>query len=137
MSIPVTPVRPEGKAREGREEAHMEYLLLIYSNEKSWEAMPKPELQAIHGEYTAFTEDIKRKGSYRGGNPLQPTSTATTVRVQGGKTLTTDGPFAETREQLGGYYLVEAKDLDEAIALAARIPSARMGSIEVRPIQKM
>jgi hypothetical protein len=99
--------------------------------------MPKPELQAIHGEYTAFTEDIKRKGSYRGGNPLQPTSTATTVRVQGGKTLTTDGPFAETREQLGGYYLVEAKDLDEAIALAARIPSARMGSIEVRPIQKM
>ncbi len=115
----------------------MEYLLLIYSNEKTWEAMPKPELGAIYGEYMAFTEDIKAKGSYKGGNPLQPTATATTVRVQGGKTLTTDGPFAETKEQLGGYYLVEAKDLDEAIALAARIPSARMGSIEVRPIQKM
>ena len=115
----------------------MEYLLLIYSNEKTWEAMPKAELGAVYGEYMAFTEDIKATGNYKGGNPLQPTTTATTVRVQGGKTLTTDGPFAETKEQLGGYYLVEAKDLDEAIALAARIPSARMGSIEVRPIQKM
>lgn len=115
----------------------MEYLLLIYSNEKSWDAMPQAEVGAIYGEYMAFTEDIKKKGNYKGGNPLQPTTTATTVRVQGGKTLTTDGPFAETKEQLGGYYLVEAKDLDEAIALAARIPSARMGSIEVRPIQKM
>jgi hypothetical protein len=115
----------------------MEYLLLIYSDEKIWEGMPQPEMQAIFGEYHAFTEDIKKSGRYKGGNPLQPTSTATTVRVKGGKTLTTDGPFAETKEQLGGYYLVEAKDLDEAIALAARIPSARMGSIEVRPIQKM
>ncbi len=115
----------------------MEYLLLIYSNEKSWETMAPPELQAIHGEYMAFTEDIKKTGNYKGGNPLQPTATATTVRVKAGKTLTTDGPFAETKEQLGGYYLVDAKDLDEAIALAARIPSARMGSIEVRPIQKM
>jgi hypothetical protein len=115
----------------------MEYLLLIYSNEKTWEAMSQPEFQAIYGEYNAFTESIKKSGNYKGGNPLQPTTTATTVRVQGGKTLRTDGPFAETKEQLGGYYLVEAKDLDEAIALAARIPSARMGSIEVRPIQKM
>jgi hypothetical protein len=115
----------------------MEYLLLIYSNEKTWDAMSKDELGAVYGEYMAFTEDIKAKGNYKGGNPLQPTTTATTVRVQAGKTLRTDGPFAETKEQLGGYYLVEAKDLDEAIALAARIPSARMGSIEVRPIQKM
>ncbi len=115
----------------------MEYLLLIYSNEKSWDAMPKAELEAIFGEYHAFTEAIKKSGNYKGGNPLQPTTTATTVRVKGGKTLTTDGPFAETKEQIGGYYLVDAKDLDEAIALAARIPSARMGSIEVRPIQKM
>ena len=115
----------------------MEYLLLIYSNEKSWETMPKAESEAIFGEYMAFTEDIRKKGNYKGGNPLQPTPTATTVRVRGGKTLTTDGPFAETKEQLGGYYLVEAKDLDEAIAIASRIPSARMGSIEVRPIQKM
>ncbi|MBK9065095.1 MAG: YciI family protein [Acidobacteria bacterium] len=115
----------------------MEYLLLIYENEKSWEAMPKAEQGAMFGEYMSFTEDIKKKGNYKGGNPLQPTSTATTVRVKGGKTLTTDGPFAETKEQLGGYYLVEAKDLDEAIAIAARIPGARTGSIEVRPIQKM
>lgn len=115
----------------------MEYLLLIYENEKNWESMPEAEQGAMFGEYMSFTEDIKKKGHYKGGNPLQPTSTATTVRVRGGKTLATDGPFAETKEQLGGYYLVEAKDLDEAIAIAARIPSARLGSIEVRPIQKM
>jgi len=137
VSIPGLPVRPEEEGQEGRKEEPVEYLLLIYSNEKSWDAMPQAEVGAIYGEYMAFTEDIKKKGNYKGGNPLQPTTTATTVRVQGGKTLTTDGPFAETKEQLGGYYLVEAKDLDEAIALAARIPSARMGSIEVRPIQKM
>ena len=115
----------------------MEYLLLIYSDEKAWDAMPKAELEAVYGEYMAFTEAIRKSGNYKNGNPLQPTTTATTVRVKGGKTLTTDGPFAETKEQLGGYYLVDAKDLDEAIALAARIPSARIGSIEVRPIQKM
>jgi hypothetical protein len=115
----------------------VEYLLLIYGNEKGWESMPKAELEAVYGEYMSFTEDIKKKGNYKGGNPLQPTATATTVRVKGGKTLTTDGPFAETKEQLGGYYLVEARDLDEAIAIAARIPGARAGSIEVRPIQKM
>jgi hypothetical protein len=84
-----------------------------------------------------FTEDIRKSGHYVGGNPLQPTSTATTVRVRDGKSVSTDGPFAETREQLGGYYLVEARDLDEATALAARIPGARMGSIEVRPIMDM
>ncbi len=115
----------------------MEYLLLLYGNEKGWESMPKAELDAVYGEYMAFTDSIKKSGNYKGGNPLQPTPTATTVRVKGGKTLTTDGPFAETKEQLGGYYLVDAKDLDEAIALAARIPAARTGSVEVRPIQKM
>ena len=115
----------------------MEYLLLIYENEKVWETMPQAEQGAIFGEYMAFTEDIKKKGSYKGGNQLQPTTTATTVRVKGGKTLATDGPFAETKEQLGGYYLVEAKDLDEAIAIAGRVPAAKTGSIEVRPIQKM
>ncbi|HTS03427.1 MAG TPA: YciI family protein [Thermoanaerobaculia bacterium] len=115
----------------------MEYLLLIYSNEKAWSAMARPELDAIYGEYHALTESLKASGTYKGGNPLQATSTATTVRVRGGKTLATDGPFAETKEQLGGYYLVDAKDLDEALAIAARIPSARMGSIEVRPIQRM
>ena len=115
----------------------MEYLLLIYESEKAFESMPKAEQGAMFGEYMAFTEAVKKSGNYKGGNPLQPTATATTVRVKGGRTLTTDGPFAETKEQLGGYYLVEAKDLDEAIAIAARIPGARTGSIEVRPIQKM
>ena len=84
--------------------------------------------------YGEFTESIVKSGHLRAGDRLRPTSTATTVRVKDGKTLTTDGPFAETREQLGGYYLVEAKDLDEAVGIAARIPSARSGSIEVRPI---
>ena len=81
-----------------------------------------------------YTSRIRKNGNYIAGEALQPVSTATTVRVKNGKTLTTDGPFAETREQLGGFYLVEAKDLDEAIDLAARIPSARVGTIEVRPI---
>jgi hypothetical protein len=115
----------------------MEYLLLIYGNEKGWETMAKAELDAVYGEYTAFTESIRKSGNYKGGNPLQPTTTATTVRVRGGKTLSTDGPFAETKEQLGGYYLVEAKDLDEAIGIAARIPSSRTGSVEVRPIMEI
>src|SRR5260370_42249522 len=88
----------------------------------------------MSAEYGAFTESIIQNGNCKAGDRLQPTTTATTVRVRDGKTLTTDGPFAETREQLGGYYLVEAKDLDAAIAIAARIPGARVGSIEVRPI---
>ena len=99
--------------------------------------MSKPEMGALMGDYRSFTQSIIQAGNYKGGNPLQPTSTATTVRVRNGKTLTTDGPFAETREQLGGYYLVDAKDLDEAIAMAARIPSAKLGSIEVRPILEL
>ena len=112
----------------------MKYLLLIYENEASWAGVSEAEQGKIFGEYMQYTNDIKKKGNYIGGEALQPVSTATTVKVKDGKTLTTDGPFAETREQLGGFYLVEAKDLDEAIALAARIPAARTGSIEVRPI---
>jgi hypothetical protein len=112
----------------------MKYLLLIYENEADFAGMSEAEQGKVFGEYHAFTNDIKKKGHYIGGEALQPVSTATTVRVKGGKTLTTDGPFAETREQLGGFYLVDAKDLDEAIGLAARIPGARTGSIEVRPI---
>jgi hypothetical protein len=88
----------------------------------------------MYGEYFKFTEEIKKSGNYIGGNPLKPTTTATTVRVRDAKKLVTDGPFAETKEQLGGYYLIEAKDLDQAISIAARIPGARFGSIEVRPI---
>jgi hypothetical protein len=101
----------------------MEYLLLIYSPEKELEKRTPADYKALSEEYGRFTADITQKGHYKGGNPLQPTSTATTVRAREGKVLKTDGPFAETKEQLGGYYLVEAKDLDEAIALAAQVPS--------------
>lgn len=112
----------------------MQYLLLIYDDEKIWRDMSKEQADQMMGEYMQFTADIKKSGHYRAGDALQPVSTATTVRVRNGKTQTTDGPFAETKEQLGGYYLVEAKDLDEAAKIAARIPSARIGSIEIRPI---
>ncbi len=115
----------------------MQYLLLIYEDEKNWAKMSEAEKGKIFSEYGQLTEDLKKTGRHLGGNPLQPTSTATTVRVRNGKRLTTDGPFAETKEQLGGYYLIEAKDLDEAISLAARVPTARSGSIEVRPIMKI
>ncbi len=113
----------------------MKYLCLIYNQESNTANLSKPELEGLMGEYFQFTEDIKRSGHYIGGEPLQPIHTATTVRVRNGKVSTTDGPFAETKEQLGGFYLIDAKDLNDAIQVAARIPSARMGSIEVRPIQ--
>jgi hypothetical protein len=112
----------------------MQYLLLIYDNEQVWRDMPKAESDKMFAEYMQFTADIKQSGHHRAGDALQPVSTATTVRVRNGKTQTTDGPFAETKEQLGGYYLIEAKDLDEATKIAARIPSAKIGSIEVRPV---
>ena len=112
----------------------MQYLLLIYRNEAKLTNMTPADRQAVTAEYGAYTQSIVQSGNFKAGDRLQDTHTATTVRVRDGKTLTTDGPFAETREQLGGYYLVEAKDLDAAIAIAARIPGARFGSIEVRPI---
>lgn len=115
----------------------MRYMLLIYESEANMQNITQEQGNQIMGEYMAFTDDIRRSGQYVAGAPLQPTPTATTVRVSNGRTLTTDGPFAETREQLGGYYLVEAKDLNEAIALAARIPASRTGSIEVRPIMEI
>ncbi len=114
----------------------MKYLLLIYSNEADWDNISDAEQGEIFGEYMAFGRSIHKSGNYIAGEALQPTTTATTVRVRNGKTLTTDGPFAETREQLGGFYMIEAQDLDQAIAIGARIPSARMGSIEVRPIME-
>jgi hypothetical protein len=114
----------------------MKYLCLIYDEEKNLAAMSKSEMDALMGEYFAFTKEIQQSGQYLGGNDLQPVRMATTVRVRGGKVSTTDGPFAETKEQLGGYYLIEAKDLNEAIQVASRIPSARIGSVEVRPIQE-
>ena len=112
----------------------MKYLCLIYENEKNWETMPQSDAEAIMNEYFAFTEDIRKGGKYVAGEALQPTPTATTVRVRNGKISTTDGPFVETKEQLGGFYLIDAKDLNDAIQVAARIPSARLGSIEVRPV---
>ena len=114
----------------------MKYLCLIYDEEKKLNAMSKSEGEAMMGEYFGFTEGIKKSGHYLGGNALQPVQTATTVRVRNGKVSTTDGPFAETQEQLGGYYLIEAKDLNDAIQVAAKIPSSRIGSIEVRPIME-
>ena len=112
----------------------MQYLLLIYGVESDWEKMPSSARDAMLEEYNAFTQGIAKSGHLRGGNELDVTKKARTVRVRSGKKMISDGPFAETKEQLGGYYLVEAKDQDEALAIAARIPSARMGSIEVRPI---
>jgi hypothetical protein len=112
----------------------MQYLLMIYRNEAEFGKMDATARQKMAAEYGAFTQSIIQSGHFKAGDGLQPTSTATTVRVRDGKTLTTDGPFAETREQLGGYYLVEAKDLDTALAIAARIPHARTSAIEVRPV---
>jgi hypothetical protein len=112
----------------------MRYLLLIYGSESEFGKMTESEHAKITQEYMDFTTKIAGSGHYQGGNELDRISTATTVRLRDGKPVVTDGPFAETKEQLGGYYLIEAKDLDDAIAVAARIPSARWGSIEVRPI---
>jgi hypothetical protein len=112
----------------------MQYLLLIYDTEKTTSAMSEADRKQMNTDYVTFTKAIVASGHFKGGDALQPIHTATTVRVRDGKTSTTDGPFAETREQLGGYYLIEAKDLDEANAIAARIPSAKSGSIEVRPV---
>ena len=114
----------------------MRYLCLIYDTESNMGKMPKEQSDAILGEYFAFTEGIRKSGHHIGGEALLPTQSATTVRVRNGKVSTTDGPFAETKEQLGGYYLINAKDLNDAIQVAAKIPSARYGSIEVRPIME-
>ncbi|HEY5925809.1 MAG TPA: YciI family protein [Kofleriaceae bacterium] len=113
----------------------MQYLLLIYDNENVWNDMSKEESAKAFGEYMQFTTDIKKSGHFVAGDALQPVSTATTVRIRNGKSQVTDGPFAETKEQLGGYYLIEAKDLDEARMIAEKIPSVRYGSIEIRPVQ--
>jgi hypothetical protein len=112
----------------------MQYLLLIYRNEAELGKMGPADRKQMTADYGAYTQSIIQSGHFKAGDGLQPASTATTVRVREGKALTTDGPFAETREQLGGYYLVEARDLDTALGLAARIPGARTGSIEVRPV---
>jgi hypothetical protein len=134
MSFRLSSVRLDVGDPADQEECDMQYLLMIYSNEVEYAKIDPATYKTIVGEYETFTKDIVQSGNFKAGDRLQPTSTATTVRVKDGKVMTTDGPFAETREQLGGYYLIEAKDLDAALGIAARIPGARYGSIEVRPI---
>lgn len=112
----------------------MKYMLLIYADEQAW---TESERQMCYGESTDLAHQLRSKGQYVAASPLQPVSTATTVRVREGKRTIKDGPFAETREQLGGYYLVNVKDLDEALAIAARIPAARKGTVEVRPLVEL
>ena len=112
----------------------MQYMLLIYDDEQAWANFGEAERGAIFGEYGAYTEGLQKSGAFVAGDALQPSSSATSVRVRDGQQLVTDGPFAETKEQLGGYYVVEAESIDEAIAHAAKIPSARYGTIEVRPV---
>ncbi|HKC39210.1 MAG TPA: YciI family protein [Gemmatimonadales bacterium] len=114
----------------------MRYLCLIYGDEKWWDKASEAEKQQGMAEYNAFTENVKKNGNYVGGEALQPTPTAKSVRVRNGKVSTTDGPYVETKEQLGGYYLINAKDLNDAVQVASRIPGAKHGTVEVRPIME-
>lgn len=115
----------------------MQYMLLCYDDEKAWEQAGEAALQAAMNEAVALTHELDRKGQYVLAAPLHPSNTATSVRVRDGKQLVTDGPFAETREVLGGFYIIDAPNLDEAIAVARRHPGARLGTVEVRPILKI
>ena len=116
----------------------MQYMLLIYNDPSGWDSMPEGDRGAIYGAYGTFTEELQASGKYVAGDALQGLETATSVRVRDGETLTTDGPFAETKEVLGGYYLIDVETLDEALEWAARIPSAKVGQpVEVRPLQPM
>jgi hypothetical protein len=112
----------------------MKYILLIYHDEKGWEGITEAERQQIYSEYRKLRGDLESRGQFLSGSELQPVTTATSVRVRDGKELITDGPFAETHEQLGGYFLIEVENLDEATSIAARIPSAQTGTVEVRPL---
>ena len=115
----------------------MQYIVLIYGSEKGWSSMSRPQVEQMYAEYRQYSHDLGAAGVLRGGSELKPTTAATTVRMRNGKRQTTDGPFAETKEQLGGYYLIEVPDLESALDWAARCPSARDGSIEVRPLAQM
>jgi hypothetical protein len=117
-----------------KRETSMRYLLLIHDDETGYPKMSPQETEQLMAAYGAFTEQLKKAGAYVTAHRLRPTTSATTIRVRNGETLTTDGPFAETKEQLGGFYLIQVNDLDEAIAWAAKVPSAKHGSIEVRPV---
>jgi hypothetical protein len=132
VSIPAAAVRR--RVETDPKEGTMQYLLLIYDEEAKWAGLSEDERNALYGEYMAFTNELRDSGGYVAADQLQPVGTATVVRIRDGEQLTTDGPFAETKEQLGGYYLIEVESLDEAIEWAAKIPSARTGTIEVRPV---
>jgi hypothetical protein len=112
----------------------VQYMLLIYDQESTWAGMSEEERGRYYGEYMKFTDELRENGALVAADQLQPTATATAVQVRDGERLTTDGPFAETKEQLGGYYLIDVESLDEALDWAAKIPSARLGTIEVRPV---
>jgi hypothetical protein len=120
--------------RKQPKEGSMQYMLLIYGDESAWQGRSDAERDQVIQSYGAFTQELQQAGAMVAGDALQPTQTATTVRVHDGETLTTDGPFAETKEQLGGYYLIEADSLDDAIEWAAKVPAVREGSVEVRPV---
>ena len=115
----------------------MEYLVLIYADEKAWNRMPKSQIEQVYAAYRQYTADLQKAGVMRGGNELKPTTTATTVRMRNGKRQVTDGPFSETKDQLGGYYLLDCPNLESALDWAAKCPSAQDGSIEVRPVASM
>lgn len=112
----------------------MKYMLLIYADEQAW---TEPERQMCYGESTELAHQLKANGQFLGASPLQPVATATSVQVRGGKRSVQDGPFAETREQLGGFFMIEVANLDEAIAIAGRIPGARKGTVEIRPVVEL
>jgi len=114
----------------------VKYMLLIHFDQETWDKLSLAERQKIYGEHVQLAEQLTSSGQYLTGDPLQPPSTTASVRIRDGKRLVTDGPFAETREQLGGYMLIDAKDLDEAIGIAARVPGARMGTVEVRTVRE-
>ena len=115
----------------------MQYLLMLYGNEKAIQSRPPEETSKVVAAFNAYTESLKKAGVYVGSNRLQPTSTATVVRAPNGKSSVVDGPYAETREQLGGYYLIEAADIDAALSWAARCPAAALGAVEIRPVWAM
>jgi len=115
----------------------MEYIVLIYGDEKAWNRMPKAQIEQVYAAYRKYTEELQKAGVMKGGSELKPTTTATTVRVRNGKRQVTDGPFSETKEQLGGYYLIDVPNLEAALDWASKVPSAQDGSIEVRPLAPM
>jgi hypothetical protein len=127
----------DANARQGGEENAMKFMFTIHHDEKVLDAMPEKEMQALVDSAIEYAEELRRNGHYVASNALQRPGTARTIRVQAGKVSTTIGPFAETKEQLGGFFVIEAKDMDEACSIAARFPPARVAVIEVRPVQEL